>query len=188
MQHVTTQDWSSSLYWTTTKIVPVLMADRLVLRCPEPSDFSDYAAFMASDRAKHLGGPYCDTEAWTMFCRDAAQWLFFGHGALMIDTLEGRCVGQVGLNAGPPFPQPELGWLLYAGCEGQGFAYEAAAELLKWAHETFNFPGLVSFIHPENHRSRRLAERLGAKLDPQASAALPSDLVYRHNVSAEAVG
>ncbi len=39
---------------------------------------------------------------------------------------------------------------------------------------------LVSYIDPRNSRSIRLAERLGAKLDPKAAKVDPDDLVYRH--------
>ncbi|MFD2205828.1 hypothetical protein [Kiloniella antarctica] len=38
----------------------------------------------------------------------------------------------------------------------------------------------MSYIAPENHRSIKLAERLGAVLDTQGKAADHGDLVYRH--------
>lgn len=42
---------------------------------------------------------------------------------------------------------------------------------------------LVSYIHPDNLSSRRLAERLGAVLDAGAARHDPHDLVYRHSRS-----
>ena len=58
---------------------------------------------------------------------------------------------------------------------------EAARALRDWAYATQGWTTLVSHVHPENARSIRLAERLGARLDP--SAPHPEDdpcIVYRH--------
>ena len=55
---------------------------------------------------------------------------WFGHGALMVDArARGECVGQVGINGGPLFPEKELGWFVYEEAEGYGYATEAAAAL-----------------------------------------------------------
>jgi RimJ/RimL family protein N-acetyltransferase len=78
------------------------------------------------------------------------------------------------------FPERELGWLVYPEAEGHGFAFEAATALRAWARETRKFETLVSYIDPANLRSIRLAERLGAMLDPHAARPDPGDLVYRH--------
>jgi RimJ/RimL family protein N-acetyltransferase len=96
----------------------------------------------------------------------------------------GECVGQVGINHGPLFPEKELGWLVYDGHEGHGYATEAAAMLRDWAAEAQNLTGLVSYIDPKNARSIAVAERLGAVLDPDAPKQDPGDLVYRHQVKA----
>ena len=102
-------------------------------------------------------------------------------GALMIeDRTTGRALGQVAINGGPLFPEWELGWLLYPAAEGRGLAFEAASTLQNWARETRRLPTLVSYVDPGNHRSRRLAERLGAVQDAAASRPDPADLVYRH--------
>jgi RimJ/RimL family protein N-acetyltransferase len=106
---------------------PILDTPRLALRPMRPADFPAYAALMAGGRARHMGGPFDTRAAWGLFCHDAAGWSLFGAGALMADRRDtGQTVGQVGINQGPLFPEPELGWLLYDGHEGQGYATEAA--------------------------------------------------------------
>jgi RimJ/RimL family protein N-acetyltransferase len=68
-----------------------------------------------------------------------------------------------------------------AASEGKGVAYEAALAARAYAYKTVKLATLVSYISPRNARSIRLAERLGARLDPDA--AYPEDdpcLVYRH--------
>src|SRR5205823_2815770 len=58
--------------------------------------------------------------------------------------------------------QPELGWALIRAHWGFGYATEAAAAIRDWAYESRSIDLLVSLISPDNVRSQRVAERLGA--------------------------
>jgi RimJ/RimL family protein N-acetyltransferase len=161
--------------------IPTLKTERLILRAPVVADFPAYAALLASPRAVHMGGPFDMRTAWGWFCHDVAVWQLFGHGGLMAELAEtGECVGQVGINHGPLFPEKELGWMVYEGHEGKGYATEAARALRDWAFGTLGLATLVSYIDPANARSAAVAERLGALLDPAAQRQDPDDLVYRH--------
>lgn len=161
--------------------IPMLATDRLLLRGPTESDFPAFEHFMASGRSKGMGGPFNARAAWGVFCHDIVCWTLFGHGALMIDHRgTGTCVGQVGINGGPLYPEKELGWLVYEGYEGLGYATEASAALRDWAGRALGYCGLVSYIDPDNGASIRVAERLGATLDPTAPKQDEGDLVYRH--------
>jgi RimJ/RimL family protein N-acetyltransferase len=136
---------------------------------------------MASQRSVYMGGPFDTRAAWGMFCHDVAVWQLFGHGALMIDlTATGDCVGQIGINHGPLFPEKELGWMIYEGHEGKGYATEAARALRDWAFGTLGLETLVSYVDPANAGSIAVAQRLGAVLDPHALKQDPEDLVFRH--------
>ncbi|WP_322892699.1 MULTISPECIES: GNAT family N-acetyltransferase [unclassified Yoonia] len=161
--------------------IPTLTTDRLTLRPMDAQDWDAYFRLMSSDRAIYMGGPFQVATAWGMFCADHAQWHFYGCGALMItDSASGACLGQVGINAGPLFPEHELGWFLYLQAEGHGYAYEAALVLRDWGRNARGLGTLVSYVDPDNVRSARLAERLGATLDSHAARPDPTDLVYRH--------
>lgn len=161
--------------------IPTLRTARLRLRPQQLDDFSVYAAFLASPRARGMGGPFGEVAAWGQFCHDLASWHLFGHGALMIERVDtGICIGQVGINHGPLFPEKELGWLLYDGHEGQGFATEAADALRDWAFEVAKLPTLVSYMAPDNLASQAVARRLGGVLDAQAVRSDADDLVYRY--------
>ena len=152
--------------------------ERLVLRPMRAGDFENYATYLASEHAVFLGGPFPRAAAWGQFCADHAGWSLTGLGSLMIETA-GEAIGQVGINAGPLFPEPELGWMLYPGATGKGFATEAARGLAGWAKGA-GLETLVSGIAPENKASRRLAERLGALRDPGAEPPAKGLEVWRH--------
>jgi RimJ/RimL family protein N-acetyltransferase len=78
--------------------------------------------------------------------------------------------------------QPELGWALLRAHWGHGYATEAAAAIRDWAHEHRSIDRLVSLISPDNLRSQRVAERLGAT---PTETVTPADsrrkaVVWRH--------
>jgi RimJ/RimL family protein N-acetyltransferase len=146
-------------------------------------DWAAYADMMGSARARFMGGPFGTREAWGMFCHDSAGWALFGMGALMIEK-DGTTVGQVGINHGPLFPEPELGWIVFAGHEGQGYATEAARCLRDWAFAQTDTPTLVSYADPNNAASHAVAERLGAIRDKDAPVQDAGDMVYRHRKAA----
>ncbi|KKB77949.1 acetyltransferase [Devosia soli] len=161
--------------------VPTLETERLVLRPMRIDDFPAYAALMASPRSLFMGGPYDQRGAWGMFCHDVALWALYGHGALMIDRKsDGTCIGQVGINHGPLYPEKELGWLLYDGFEGHGYATEAAMALKDWAFEFLELRTLVSYVDPANEPSKSVATRLGGKRDVDAPVQDEGDLAYRY--------
>ncbi|UYO00422.1 MAG: GNAT family N-acetyltransferase [Devosia sp.] len=163
-------------------IIPRLTTERLVLRAPEMTDWPDYAAFLASERSRFMGGPFAGWAAWGMFSSDVAMWSLYGHGALMIDRRDtGVCVGQVGINHGPMFPEKELGWLLYAGHEGKGYATEAGAAMRDWAFTTLGLETLVSYFDASNSRSMAVSARLGGVRDPEARTQDEGDVVFRYN-------
>lgn len=161
--------------------IPTIETERLILRAPEARDFPEYQVLMASVRAEFMGGPFDKKAAWGMFCHGLALWQMFGHGSLMIDLkATGQCIGEVGINAGPFYPEKELGWMLYEGHEGQGYALEAALAYRAWASETLKLRELVSYIDERNVASMKLAERMGAVRDDKCVRQDPEDIVYRH--------
>ncbi|CDZ53187.1 GNAT family N-acetyltransferase [Neorhizobium galegae] len=161
--------------------IPTLETERLILRPQRMEDWPEFAELMFSPRAAFMGGPFSVDAAWGLFCSDIGQWTLMGHGALMIEEREtGLCLGQVGINHGPLFPEHELGWFVYPGAEGKGYAYEAAVAFRHWAFTARGLDTLVSYIHPDNIRSRKLAERMGSSLDFTAPRRDPVDLVFRH--------
>lgn len=162
-------------------IVPTLQTERLILRPMRGEDLQPYCALMASPRAIYMGGPHDEIAAWRMFCQDIALWTIYSHGGLMIDLKSnGACIGQVGINHGPLFPEKELGWFLYDGFEGYGYATEAAAAMKHWAFGTLRLDTLVSYVDQGNLASASVARRLGGVEHAEAKRQDPVDLVFRY--------
>jgi RimJ/RimL family protein N-acetyltransferase len=161
---------------------PILTSDRILLRPYRLSDFDRLAEIYRSPRAAYIGGLRSVDKVWRDFAADVGQWSLLGFGCWSIeDRASGACLGQTGLNFPPEYPEREIGWVLWEEFEGKGYAFEAAKLALGYAFETLKFETLVSYIDPENTRSIRLAEKLGAARDD--GAARPEGdgcLVYRH--------
>lgn len=151
--------------------VPVLVTRRLRLRAMTLADFPAWAEILCSDRSRYMDGPYDRDEAYSEFAATAGEWALHGLGFWTVTLAEGgEAIGFTGLNAEPSNNDPELGWFLRAAAEGRGYAREAAAAVRDWALAE-GFPALVSYIDPDNSRSRALARALGARRDPLAEAA-----------------
>jgi RimJ/RimL family protein N-acetyltransferase len=59
----------------------------------------------------------------------------------------------------------ELGWIVSRSSWGQGLATEAAAAWRDHAFETLRLDQIVSMVSESNSASRRVAEKLGMKVE-----------------------
>jgi len=162
-------------------VAPTLTTARLTLRCLDRRDWPAYRTLMGSERARYVGGPYSAFRAYQLFSTEVAQWILNGFGPWAVcRTGEEESIGLVSLFFPEGWPERELGWLLWNGKEGAGYATEAALAARAWAYGPGGWDSAVSYIDPENARSVALAERLGAVRDDDATPLEPGDLVYRH--------
>ncbi len=145
--------------------LPVLRTERCILRAPVLEDAPHWIAIMVPDAQGHLGGPHTEAEAFTEFAAYVGSWLLRGHGLWTVTDHSDRVLGFVVVGMEPGDQVPELGWLFLPEARGQGLATEAAAAALDHALRVSRLPDLVSYIDPTNAASRRVAERLGARLD-----------------------
>jgi RimJ/RimL family protein N-acetyltransferase len=157
---------SDSLARDLAARVPVLRTERLHLRAPVLADWPAYRDVMMSDRARHMGGPFTDEDAFADFCQGVAGWLLLGGGMWTMTPHDGDTVlGWIFLWHERGDPDREIGWIMVPGAEGQGFATEGAMAARDHAFGTLGLTRLVSYIDPENPRSIAVARRLGARLE-----------------------
>ena len=163
--------------------IPTLTTERLILREPREDDFEALVAFNASERSRFVGGPQDRFTSWRGFLAVIGHWALRGFGFWTLqrrDDAGGAPVGRVGLLRNDGWPETELGWQLYDGHEGRGYATEAAAAARVHAYDSLGFTTLVSYIAPDNTASRHVAERLGAAAEGQIDLLGAPALVYRH--------
>jgi RimJ/RimL family protein N-acetyltransferase len=167
---------------------PVLRTERLILRRPGPEDVPAMLRFFASDRARFYDGPMDEGAGWRRFAAYVGQWTLRGYGLFaMVERRIGETIGLAGPFHPQEFAEPEMSWLLAdAAHEGRGYAREGCAAVLAHLFETHRWPSVVSYIDRGNAPSRALAERLGARLDPDAAVPLPNCEAYRHRPRAGA--
>jgi RimJ/RimL family protein N-acetyltransferase len=177
-----------------------LSTDRLCLRTPTQEDAEALYDLFADPEVMHgLGKEPVSAlgEARAMIEDGIGGWRTDGIGPFILETAatDRRVVGQAGLmiydvrgwsastwaDAGS-HAQPELGWALRRAHWGHGYATEAAASIREWAYSCRAVERLVSLISPDNVRSQRVAERLGAipteTVTPTASRR--TTIVWRH--------
>ena len=166
---------------------PVIETENLVLRAPAARDFEPWRDFFVSERSKWIraqGTEPDEVTAWRGWAGVIGHWVMRGWGSFVITTPDSdRALGMTGPWAPLNWPEFEIGWTIWsAENEGRGIVAEAARAAREHAYRVLGWRTAVSYIAPDNTRSIRLAERLGARLDPRAPA-FPGEkeaLVYRH--------
>ena len=165
----------------TRRAASELETERLRLRQFRESDFPIYEAWCANpDLMRYLGGRTFGTnEAWRHMAYILGHWQMRGYGYYAVEEKEsGRLVGRVGFTDAQGWPGFELGWTLAPDVRGRGYATEAARFLLGYAFEQLERPHVISLIHPDNAPSRRVAERLGERIEGETEVLTMPVLIY----------
>ena len=177
-----------------------LYTDRLCLRTPTPHDAEAMHELFADPVVMHglNREPVSELdETRAMIEGGIGGWRTDGLGPFVLETAapDRRVVGWSGLmifdtrgwtpstwTSAGSHAQPELGWALMRAHWGFGYATEAAAAIRDWAYESRSIDLLVSLISPNNVRSQRVAERLGATPTETVTPAHTNQktVVWRH--------
>ncbi|MEM7190445.1 MAG: GNAT family N-acetyltransferase [Pseudomonadota bacterium] len=153
---------------THRAVLPVLETERLMLRAPEAEDYKLWLRIGTEPGCEWIGGPVKPEDAWYDFCGHVACWLLHGHGPFVLHRRADQArLGFVFVGYEWDDSEPELGWFLAQEARGQGYAGEAAVVIRDWALGLL--PTFVSCVNPDNQPSTRLAQKVGAVLDPEAS-------------------
>ena len=142
--------------------IPTLTTDRLTLRAPREDDFPAMLAFNDSPRAAFVGGNAPRQHVWRNLIANIGHWALRGHGFYSVETKAGDLIGRIGVIYHDGWDEPELGWHLFDGHEGQGYCVEAARAAKADYHARLTPASLISYIDPANPKSEAVARRLGA--------------------------
>lgn len=173
---------------TLVPFAPVLDTDRLILRGPRREDAEAVMAFlMDAERAQGFGHIAERGNAWRWFAMNVGHWHWHGYGYFVIeDRATGKPAGICGIWNPETWPEPELGWVVFDGYEGKGYAFEAAQRARQWAYGPLGLTTLTSNIVPDNARSKALATRLGARFERiYDNSNMGVDELWRHPSASE---
>jgi len=73
----------------------------------------------------------------------------------------GKEVGVCGFVKRPELDDPDIGFAMLPGHEGQGYGFEAASALLEYAESVLKLNRILAITLPHNLKSVRLLEKLG---------------------------
>jgi RimJ/RimL family protein N-acetyltransferase len=173
----------------------LIETERLVLRLPRLEDAEALRVLYADAEAmRFIGGvdPELDTVA--VIERWLERWNANGFGHFAVELRDdGRFLGRTGfvawdtrdwrlstiLEAGE-HAQTELGWALARESWGNGYATEAALAARAWLRSERSVERLISLIAPDNVRSRRVAEKLGARPEREVTTPHGQATVWVH--------
>jgi RimJ/RimL family protein N-acetyltransferase len=146
----------------------LIETDRLLLRMPRHDD--DLTEFAADAGVQRWLGPPSRPAA-ELIELWLGRWERNGVGQFIVE-LDGELIGRVGFlvwdrqtwepssyDIAGDHAETELGWAILSRHWGHGYATEAA----RAARAAIDRDRIISLIHPENVRSQRVAEKLGAR-------------------------
>jgi len=95
-----------------------------------------------------------------------ASYTRHGFGLYLVE-LAGteRPIGICGILQRETLPDPDLGFAFLPAYWGQGFAFEAAAEVRRYARSELGVGRLLAITNPQNDPSIRLLEKLGFRFE-----------------------
>lgn len=161
--------------------IPVIETERLRLRAMREDDLDTLAVFFESDRSQFVGGPKNRADSWRTISGTLGHWVLRGYGMwLVADKDSDTPIGSVGFLNPEGWDEPELGWSLFNGFEGKGYAAEAAAAARAYGAKHFGIPAPISYIDPRNTASLALAKRLGAEFEREGEVLGKPCQVFRH--------
>lgn len=157
-----------------------LETNRLRLRRWCARDVEPFAALNADPNVmRHFPAPLTLDQTKNFIAAVEAHFEFEDFGLFATELKEtGEMIGFVGLSI-PRFrahfmPCVEIGWRLAHKHWGNGYAPEAAEEVLRDAFERVKLENLVSFTATSNTNSMRVMEKIGMVRDPAEDFEHPS--------------
>jgi RimJ/RimL family protein N-acetyltransferase len=121
--------------------------------------------------------------------RDGPVHLFatYGYGPYRVERKsDGQSIGICGFFQREFLDDPDLGYAILPGFRGEGYASEAARQVLVIAGVVFGLQRIMALIAPENAASIHVIEKLGFQFDRRCRIDADDDtLVYRFEFPAD---
>lgn len=140
-------------------------SSRLILREMTQEDFPLLCAMLQNPEVMYAWErTFSDKEVREWIDRNRVRYRSCGCGYwLAFDRTSGKNIGQIGILPEEIEGKKQFGagWILCRECWGNGYAAEGGKACLDYAFRELGVPRVIADIRPSNHRSVRVAERLG---------------------------
>ncbi|MCI0644219.1 MAG: GNAT family N-acetyltransferase [Chloroflexi bacterium] len=162
----------------------ILETKRLVLRRLAPDDLDSLFALYRDEEIRRY---FPDGTLTYEETREELEWFLNGHPVhpelglwATIHKESNQFIGRCGLL---PWtiegrPEVEVAYLLAKEYWGQGLGTEAAQAILEYGFERLHLSRLICLIDPENEASRKVATKIGMRLEREMEDDLGRCLVY----------
>ena len=149
--------------------IPELRTERLVMRGFREEDLDAWAEISADSEVTRWVGDdegLSREDAWRRMAYFLGHWELRGCGQwALVEQETAELVGRAGLLYPEAWPGLEVGWLVARSRWGRGYAPEAGRAAMDWARSDLGADHIISLIEDQNHRSARVAEKLGMKVE-----------------------
>ncbi|MCF4966706.1 GNAT family N-acetyltransferase [Nostoc sp. CMAA1605] len=166
-------------------LIPQLATPRLILRAFKQQDFDAYADMCGDSEVMRYigyGKPLSREESWRNLAMMLGHWQLRGYGMWAVEEKSsGEMIGRIGYWQPEDWPGLEIGWSLRRQFWGLGYATEGAKAAMAYGFENWGITQLISLIRPENQASRRVAEKIGEKLQSSITLLGGEALLYSIN-------
>lgn len=163
-------------------LIPQLSTPRLILRAFGEQDFEAYANMCSDPEVMRYignGKSLSREESWRNMAMIVGHWQLRGYGMWAVEEKSnGEMIGRIGYWQPDGWPGLEIGWSLRRQFWGFGYATEGAKAAMAYGFENLGMSRLISLIRPENLASRRVAEKLGEKLEDAIALLGAEALLY----------
>jgi RimJ/RimL family protein N-acetyltransferase len=172
---------------TLDPFTPVLETERLWLRAHKASDFVDCLAMWSDPEIVRytIRDPSPPPRTWQRLLAYRGHWEIMGYGYWAVEEKASqRFIGELGFadfkrDIRPCIEGlPEIGWALNLKAHGKGYATEALKAVLDWGDAHLDSARTACIIHRDNHRSLRVAERLGYNAILRAASREEPDNIF----------
>lgn len=163
-------------------LIPQLQTQRLILRAFTESDLDAYAEMCSNPEVMRYigtGKTLSRSESWRSMAMMLGHWKLRGYGMWAVqECLNGEMIGRIGCWQPLGWTGFEIGWTLRQAYWGRGLATEGARAAMEYAFKELQRSRIISLIRPDNQASRRLAEKLGEKIEGTVEVLGSEALIY----------
>ncbi len=144
-----------------------LETERLIIQKMTLDDFDDIAQMLLNPMVMYAWEHrFTEKEVIEWICKNLHYYEEYGYAYfLALDKHTEQTVGQVALlqDTINGTNYHEIGYIIKKEYWGNGYAYEAAQGLIKYAFQKLNAPEVIAEIRPMNIWSINIAKKLGMK-------------------------